>query len=167
MLTTISNIKALRDIAANVKDARLEPYIQEVEDAYIMPALGAELYERLSTQAEPTADDTILLDGNYYDGPKGREYCHGIRKATAYFAYSRMLNNQQVNVTAFGIVTKTGSYSQPAEAALIEKASIDAIKMGELCLASCIKFLHRNDECCKGHPGTRPGETKLHVQILS
>ena len=62
MLTTISNIKALRDIAANVKDARLEPYIQEVEDAYIMPALGAELYERLSTQAEPTADDAILLD---------------------------------------------------------------------------------------------------------
>ena len=44
---------------------------------------------------------------------------------------------------------------------------VDAIKMGELCLASCVKFLHRNDECCKGHPGTRPGETKLHVQILS
>ena len=51
-------------------------------------------------------------------------------------------------------------------APFVYPADYDAIKMGELCLASCVKFLHRNDECCKGHPG-RPGETKLHVQILS
>ena len=30
MLTTIENIRMIRDIASNLRDARIEPYIQEV-----------------------------------------------------------------------------------------------------------------------------------------
>lgn len=168
MLTKIEDIRAIRDIAANLRDNRLEPYIKECEDAYIMPALGAELYERLTTQQEPTADDLVLLNGAYYDGPNGREYCHGIRKATAYFAYARVLRNNQVNVTAFGVVQKTGSYSQPTDGTQVTDVAAEAIKMAELYLHSCVKYLHRNDDCACGRkrPG-HPADSKLHIQVLN
>lgn len=166
MLTTVDDIKGIRDIAANLKDARLAPYLKECEDAYIMPALGADLYERLDNKIET---DETLLNGGYYNKADGaRAYCHGIRRAVAYFAYARVLRNNQVNVTAFGVVNKTGSYSQQAESAQVESAATDAIKMAEVYLHSCIEYLHREDDCkCgKRHPG-QPSDTKLHVQILS
>ncbi len=165
MLTTIENIRMIRDIASNLRDARIEPYIQEVEDAYIMPALGAELYEQLDARK---TEDKVLMDGGYYDGPKGRAYCHGLRKATAYFAYARLLRNNQVNLTAFGVVQKTGSYSQPSDQQQISTAATDASKMAELYLHSCVEYLHRNDDCGCGHKhgNGSPSNYKLHVQIL-
>ena len=165
MLTTIEDIRQIRNIAANLKDARIEPYIQECEDAYIMPALGTELYEKLDNQKE---HDDILLDGGYYDRPKGRAYCHGIRKAVAYFAYARVLRNNQVSETAFGVVNKKGSYSQPTDGAQIESAATDAIKMAELYLHSCVEYLHREDECKCGHHRHegQPSSTKLHIEVL-
>lgn len=167
MLTTIEQIREIRNIALNLKDARVEPYLQEVEDAYIMPALGVELYEKLDNQEE---HDEILLDGGYYDGPKGRAYCHGLRRAVAYFAYARLLRNNQVNVTAFGVVQKTGSYSQPMDAQQIDAAATDATKMAELYLHTCVVYLHRNDDGGCGHKRKEPGQpasTKLHIQILN
>ena len=166
MLTTVDQIKGIRDIAANLKDMRLAPYIKECEDAYIMPALGADLYERLDNHTET---DEILLDGGYYDKPDGsRAKCHGIRRAVAYFAYARVLRNNAVSVTAFGVVTKTSNYSQPTEAAQAQSAAAEAVKMGELYLHSCIEYLHRDDDskCGRGGKGG-PSQSKLHVQILS
>lgn len=165
MLTTIENIRMVRDIAANLRDARIEPYIREVEDAYIMPALGAELYEQLDAHK---TEDKLLMDGGYYNGPKGRAYCHGLRKATAYFAYARLLRNNQVSVTAFGVVQKTGSYSQPSDSQQVATAIADTVKMAEIYLHSCVEYLHRDNECqCGGKPNGRPSDYKLHVQVLS
>lgn len=163
MITTIDTLRGIRDIAANVKDARIEPYIKECEDAYIMPALGAGLYERLDTKQE---QDQVLLDGGYYDGPDGRAYCHGIRRAVAYFAYARLLRNNQVNVTAFGVTQKTGAYSQPTDGQQIASAATEATKMAEVYLHSCVDYIHREDHKCHAH-GHRPASTKLHVQIIN
>ena len=165
MLTTIENIRSIRDIAANLRDARLEPYLRECEETYIMPAITPALYEKLDNK---TVTDEILMTGGYYDGPNGRAYCHGLRKATAYFAYARVLQNNQVNVTAFGVVQKTGSYSQPSDSQQVATAIADTVKMAEIYLHSCVEYLHRNDECqCGGKPHGRPSDYKLHVQVLS
>ena len=147
MLTTIENLKAIRDISANLKDQRIQPYIKEVEDAYVLPAIGAELYEKLDA-GETT--DTILLDGGYYDKPsekcaggKTRARCYGIRLAVAFYAYARVLKNNQINVTAFGVTQKTSPMSAPTGDEAIEDAVSEARKMGDLYLHSCVEYLHR------------------------
>lgn len=147
MLTTIDNIKAIRDISNNLKDGRIAPYIKEVEDTYVMPQIGADLYEKLDTGAEK--DDTLLY-GGYYDGHTGREYCHGITSAVAYYAYARVLRNNQINVTAFGVTQKQTTLSTPHREHSIDDAATEAKKMGDLYMESCIRYLHRNDTgCCQ------------------
>lgn len=151
MLTTIEHIKVVRDIANNIRPERLLPYIKEVEDANVMPAIGAALYEKLCDGVDV---DPILLDGGYYDAPDcGRDYCHGLHLAVAYLTYARVLRNNRINVTAFGITQKNSSLSQPAGADDVDIAAEDAKKMGDLYLASCVRYLHRNDSCCSQKVG--------------
>ena len=73
-----------------------------------------------------------------------------------------------MNLTAFGVVQKTGSYSQPSDQQQISTAATDASKMAELYLHSCVEYLHRNDDCGCGHKhgNGSPSNYKLHVQIL-
>lgn len=152
MLTTIEDIKAIRSIAYNITDKRIEPYIKEVEDCYVMYAIGPALYERLDTGLE---EDIILTDGGYYDHGNTREMCYGIKAAVAYFAYERMLLNNQINVTAFGVTQKSSSLSTPTPDSSIEKAAAHAHKMGELYLESCKKYVHRG-ECIPCGTNHRP-----------
>lgn len=165
MITTIESIKAIRDISQNLKDGRILPYIKEVEDAYIMPAIGAELYERLDNGTE---DDAILLNGGYYDRntSKGivRDRCYGIRLAVAYYAYSKVLHNNQVNVTAFGVVAKETSLSNPSVQHDIDDATAQARKMGDYYLDSVKRYLNR-DECGCNNPHGHGG-SKLKMEVI-
>ena len=145
MLTTTEHIKQVRSIASNISESRLSPYIKEVEDFYIMPAIGAELYEKLDKQE---ANDDILLDGGYYDNSDGsRGFCHGIYTAVAYFAYAKILLNNQINVTAFGVTQKSSTLSTPTSDATIKDTAAEAKKMGHMYLDSCIAYLNAKREC--------------------
>lgn len=160
MLTTINNVRDIRDISSNLKDGRITPYIKEVEDAYILPAIGASLYKHLDTTAAAslTDDDKIVLDGGYYDDDAS--YCHGIRRAVAYFAFARVLKANNINVTAFGVVSKNGNMSNDADGDSVENAVAEARKMGELYLQSVVAFINRN-ECQRPHD--RGGKMKFQI----
>ncbi len=141
-------------MTANICDKRITPYLQEVEDAVIVPAIGADLYEKLDAQK---LDNPILLNGGYYDAKCGeRKICHGLRKTTAYLAYSKMLKANKVSVTAFGVVEKTGTYSQSANQENVNYVANHAAKMGDFYLKSCVDYLQENaqpSECgCQGAP---------------
>lgn len=153
MLTTIENIKELPGMANNIRDSRILPYLQEVEDATVVPAIGAELYEKLNNGE---IDDNVLLNGAYYTNHKGkREVCYGLRKAVAYLAYAKLLMANKVNVTAFGVTEKTSQYSQSANADNVNYAANHAEKMGSYYLKSCLCYLDdKNPEpcsCAAGH----------------
>lgn len=143
MITTIENIKELPGMAENIRDKRIIPYLQEVEDASIIPAIGAELYERLDSGE--LADDT-LISGGYYDTKQGRRLCHGIRKAVAYIAYAKMLRANKVSVTAFGVTEKRGNFSQSADETSVNYAANHADKMGTFYLDSSIEYLRSKED---------------------
>lgn len=170
MLSTIENIRQIRDISQNLRDGRIQPYIKEVEDIYIVPAIGAELYEKLDS-GEVT--DQILLEGGYYDrkteeGKTSRDRCYGLRLATAYFAYARVLRNNQVNVTAFGVTQKHGLQSEANDEKNIADAVSDAKKMGEHYLNSCIRYLKREEKpcCCKKEKSEGIKGNKLRMEVI-
>lgn len=146
MIASIEDIKSVRDISRNLSPERIEPFIEEVEHMYVVPAIGAERYEGLTNGS--IADD-ILTDGGYYT--KGTKHlCYGLKKAIAYFAYARICKNNGLNVTAYGITQKTSNYSSPTPDNQISEVVEEATKMGNLYLQSCVDYLKATEQpTCK------------------
>jgi hypothetical protein len=173
------DIRKIRPVAENIQDEkRIEPYIHEAEQLDVMPAVGVSLYRQLSDENLPetitvssTAQITTpngktiilsesdwnkFLDGGYYtcdeypcNGDKQR-YSAGLRAAVAYLAYARMLPNQPLNVTAFGVVQKTTTLSEPVDEKTLSRAASEARKIGLEYLKQAVdhlKCLHLTDEC--------------------
>lgn len=152
MITTIDSIRRVRPVAQNIDDAaRIEPYIREAELLNIAPQIGVDLYRWLDETDFSTAGpwtfapgnrqpvtmdaETVraILFGGYYGAGCGcREgYSMGLTAAVAYYAYSRAVMNNQVNVTSFGVVRKRGDYSDPVDASTLVQVSREAYKLGE------------------------------------
>lgn len=162
MLTTIDNIKELPGMAENIRDKRIIPYLQEVEDAHILPAIGAELYEKLDSGE---IKDDVLLHGGYYNSRSERRLCHGIRKAVAYLAYSKMLRANKVSVTAFGVSEKVGNFSHSASEENVNYAASHNEKMGMFYLGTCIEYLNKDNHGC-GCGTTKPRSGFLAMEVL-
>jgi hypothetical protein len=144
-------VRAVRPISENVNDAkRLVPYIDECEKLYILPALGAKQYLAIDTaiansikETDPvplTDDLKKLLDGGYYDGEN--QHCEGLKKAMGYLVYSRFVRNQNVNATAFAIVTKKSDFSENVDEKTIVRIANDAEKIGLEYLKQCVDYLN-------------------------
>lgn len=158
MIINSDHIRVARSIAANIDDKRIDTYIREVEMLWVIPAFTPAVYKKIEAsvlmdnQSHPITDndnnlltfthlgdyDTLLI-GGYYD--EDRSYLAGLIQAVSYLAYSRFIKNQQLNVTAFGVVLKKSEFSEPANDVMILKASKDAEKNGLEYLNQCAAYL--------------------------
>lgn len=162
MIVRPEHIRKVRPIAENVNDVkRLEPYIEECEKLYLIPAIGAERYKKLVDMFLRRNDDRVitdnanepilvdddykkLLDGGFYDNDT--KYFAGLYEALGYLVYSRFVRNQQVNATAFGMVMKQGQFSEPLDEKAIIRIANDAEKIGNKYLEDCIDFLNYSEK---------------------
>jgi len=157
MITKLADIRAVRPIAENINDVkRITPYIGETENLFLLPMIGAKVYEELDTYVNaemPTANATfdILMAGGYYTVNDTRYQLAGLKTAMGYLVYSRFFRNQNVNVTAFGIVQKTSEFSDPSDERTVVRVANDAEAVGQRYLQECFEYLQRMDvfETCK------------------
>lgn len=162
MITNSSDIREIRPISDNKNDSkRIDPYIIEIEETILCESIGASIYEQLvsSPQEESititntvgkditlsVADVKSLFSGGYYSfaecGINKRKMTSGIKKAVSYLAYSRIVRNDQLNLTAFGTVVKQGQFSEPADYKIISMSASDAEKTGIFHLKTVVDFL--------------------------
>lgn len=158
MIINTDHIRKCKTIALNINDiSRLEPYIIEVENLWVMPAFTPELYYKIDqvvtkdTWDRPITDNDnkvilatpgdyeILIQGGYYDTNK--KHCVGLISAEAYLAYSRLVLQNSINVTAFGVVQKTSESSIPVEDAALVRSSKAAEKIGREYLQQCVDYI--------------------------
>ena len=148
MLITASKIKEIRAISDNIKESkRIEPFILEAEQTDLMDLLGNALYTDLLDKVNdsPSIYDTLLNGGTYTY--KGIKYTiKGLGYALAYFAYSRFLKFQGVNITNFGIVQKTTEFSQPVSGADINRMASSAKDIAMSYFSDCKLYLDRNSD---------------------
>lgn len=164
MITTIEHIKAMAGMSNNICDKRITPYLQEVEDAILVPAIGVDLYEQLSNGEET---DDILLNGGYYTNQDGkRAICYGIYKAVAYVAYSKMLHANKISVTAFGVVEKSSTYSDPASKEDITYTAEHNEKMGMYYLQSVVDYLNDKTTPCECEKKTRKEYGRITYKVI-
>ena len=91
-----------------------------------------------------------FLNGDYYTcdcscSSDEMKYSAGLIEAISYLAYARMLPNQPLNVTAFGVVQKTTSLSEPVDEKTLFRASGESRKIGLEYLRQSVEHLR-----CKG-----------------
>lgn len=136
MIITVNDIRSVRPIAENLNDSeRLLPYIDECENLYLKKSIGNGTYNLIDKNRQ---DYNLLFDGGDYGDNK---FFAGLKKAMGYLVYSRFIRNQNVNVTAFGIVAKQGQYSESIDERTIVRISNDTEKIGLEYLSECVEYL--------------------------
>ena len=145
MIASINDIKNIRPIADNIPSSRITVYLKEAENLYVIPALGASLFKNISDNQD---NYVTLLEGGFYDDDK--HYFEGLRKSIAYIAYSKMILNQDFNVTAFGTMFKNSEYSEHSNEKTLLRISNDALAIGLRYLDECLDYLKhiKGLPCC-------------------
>lgn len=119
ILITLQNIKEVRP-TAELDNVRWQPFATEAQDQDLKPILGEGLYYQL--MATPTATAYAeLLNGKTYTYNGQTIYFEGIKTMIVYFFLARFIQNNAVNITRFGVVTKTLNQSQPVDAQVIRQ----------------------------------------------
>lgn len=160
MITTVDAIRHVRPVAQNIDGAsRIEPYIREAETLQILPSIGVEVYRWLD-ETDFSGDGPwtfiasdgrkavlskeqheALLYGGYYRSEGGNGFSLGLAAAVSYYAYARAVLDNQVNVTAFGVVKKRSDFSEPVDAVTLTQVSRQALKLGDEALRGVVGHL--------------------------
>lgn len=148
MIATVEDIKKIRQISDNIQDIRIEPYIQLAEELVIIPAIGAKLYKEIEANKSEYSN---ILNETYYSvdvcGQTEEKYSGGLLKAISYIAYSKLLLNQSVNVTAFGVRTMNSQFSEQAAEKEVVRASNEARAIGDTYLSQVLDYINKDNQC--------------------
>lgn len=155
MIITVQDIRQYREIAANTQQNRVEVFIKECEQLDIMPAIGADEYERLNTvpATELTEQEKMLLAGGTWEDVQGHKHVFkGLKAAECYLTFARFIRVHPAQVTPFGVVVKEGDDSQPATPQMIASVARDAEQIGKQYLADAVAYWRAQvpqDKCGK------------------
>lgn len=146
LLLTKDDFRDYRDITLNADDTRINQSIREAQMDEMQQFLGDELY--LAIMKAWTGTD--FPAGPYADLWNGVDYTyqgkqirfHGLQPAIALYAYARMLDNIQLNVTRAGAVTFVNDESEATAQAQITTKVKSARSQALVYLARADKFLN-------------------------
>lgn len=124
-IITLNDIKQLRP-TAELDGVRWEPFCLEAQDQDLRPILGDGLYYDFMTEVFDTGDDMYanyqsLLNGVAYTLNGQTVYFDGLKPMVVYYTLARLVQNQQVNITRYGVVTKTIAQSTPSDPQVIRQ----------------------------------------------
>lgn len=166
-IITVEQFRELaRPTSIHLDESEVDVYVREAEDASIIPAIGFDVFQWLTSETEErpaaagTADKTILLDGgsyedtgrdNYAQEIKFKRWCGGLRRATAYFAYARMQRADGNIITRAGAMTHNEDYGQHTGDPKLRQYN-DAVDMGERYLAEAMYYIKINTKGAAPRP---------------
>jgi hypothetical protein len=147
-LITPSEIKAYRP-TADIDDARITPFIIESQQNDLRPVLNDALYYDLLANFNDSAHAKYavyqnLINGKSYVYNGNTIYFDGIKPMLAYYALSRFIINNPVNITRFGVVQKINPQSEPLSQGAIQAVVNDLRSTAMNYQLQLIKFLEEN-----------------------
>lgn len=117
-------------------EAKALAYIYEAEQNNIKPKIGDDLFLRLKDGENP-----LLLDGGTYEKNGKRYQLNGIKKALAYYAYSRLLESGSVNLTRQGVVNRRSDTANTADEDNIIKISRETYAIADRYMQEVMDYL--------------------------
>lgn len=115
----LQDLKDLRPLA-DFDGSRWEQFAVEAQDQDLRPVLGESLYYDMMTKFFNTLDPMYaeyqkLINGALWVYNGDNVYFDGIKPMLAYYTLARLVQNNQVNITRYGVVTKVNAQSEPAD----------------------------------------------------
>ncbi len=144
-----------RPTSAHVDAKEIDKYIEECEDVYIIPAVGLEVFKRLTGDIErEMPEHTLLNGGEWMDEPCGcgdgvLKKCHGLRKALAYFVYARMIQNDGSIMTRTGLMQHNDEYASRSDDRNRVRKYDEVMNVAEMYLSSSLAYLRHMTKSCK------------------
>jgi hypothetical protein len=147
-IITIENLAAYRPTSKQIPADRINPYIQEAQQFDLKRLLGDPLYldflnyyDNTAAQYEKYRD---LLNGKQYTIAT-LTYDHpGLIGFLCYMTLARFYNNNQVNATKYGLVTKLGEGSEPLDWKAIATAVAELRSNATALTADIIRYIVNN-----------------------
>jgi hypothetical protein len=116
-------------------------YIYEAEQNNIKPKIGDDLFLRLKDGENP-----LLLDGGTYEKNGKRYQLNGIKKALAYYAYSRLLESSSVDLTRQGVVNRRSDAANAADEDNIIKISRETYAIADRYMQEVMDYLGAGEQ---------------------
>lgn len=112
MLIDKTEIAKHREVARNVRDDKINPYISDAQLLDLRPLLGQKLYMAIVKDPEAARFNELM---DPYDFEINEvEYNHqGLKKVLSIFSYARYVIHGSFTDTAFGFVQKSNQDSSP------------------------------------------------------
>ena len=148
LLAVKDDFVSFRDISANLKEVRLNVFIREAQTIELRGFIGKELWlliqndydEVLKTFTDERFEKLWFgADFNNYAGVEVR--FNGLMNALIYFAYARFMNQQQVNVSRFGVESVQNDISEDITTPQIRAKAKDALQVALAYQGDCKEFL--------------------------
>lgn len=153
-IITLEDFKQLaRPTSVHLDEAHFNAYLQEAEARHIIPAIGYDLYNTLCHPDEWSEGEEyypILVSGGVVESTHcgcdgGTIFCHGLKKATAYFTYALMDKGDGAVMARAGLMRHRDEYADHADDKI--KQFDNVMDMAELYLSSVLEAIKAND-CC-------------------
>jgi hypothetical protein len=122
-------------------EAKALAYIYEAEQNNIKPKIGDDLFLRLKDGENP-----LLLEGGIYEKNGKRYQLNGIKKALAYYAYSRLLESSSVNLTRQGVVNRRSDNANAADEDNIIKISRETYAIADRYMQEIMDYLGAGEQ---------------------
>lgn len=133
-----------RPISGHIDDKKINTYIRESEDIDLKSSLGDELL--MDIRLNPEKYNDLLNGGEYKDKCGYKHTFSGLKTALAYYTYARIVKNNDINVTRFGVTFKEDDYSNKVSVKERVLAYNDAFSVADKYLHECVLFLSANKE---------------------
>lgn len=116
-------------------------YIQEAEQNNIKTILGDDLFLRLKA-----GEEKLLLNGGTYQRGGKNYYLNGVKKALAYYTYSRLIESSSVNLTRQGAVNRRSDSSDEASREDLIRASRETYAIADRYMEECLTYINGNSK---------------------
>jgi hypothetical protein len=151
LLINIDDVKRFRPISKEVGQDRFAPYVYEAQNNDLQPVLTPALFADFVARFDQTADGKYeayqeLLTGKTYT-PTGQAHpiiFEGIKPMLVYYSLARFVENQQLNITRFGIVQKNIQESEPVSEKSITNLVATLRSNGLVYENKVVEFLRNN-----------------------
>jgi hypothetical protein len=117
-------------------EAKVLAYIYEAEQNNIKTKIGDDLFLRLKDGENP-----LLLEGGIYEKNGKRYQLNGIKKALAYYAYSRLLESGSVDLTRQGVVNRRSDNANAVDEDNIIKISRETYAIADRYMQEIMDYL--------------------------
>lgn len=125
-------------------------FLDEAVTAYVLPVTGYTIYKEACSD-DPISgmaqgfDKSVFVNGGEWEqmsscacDEDGTQYCSGLKKALAYFAYARMMRADGAVVSRAGLMRHRDEYGDHV---MTDKQYQDVMSMAEAYMGECAKYL--------------------------